>query len=293
MVKSRFTNNKQIVRDLQGTTIKERFGERLGELRYFGLSSDEMKDIIDWNSSFSHFTAAERGDPPDCYKKQHLLMLTAFKTNIMSKLFLLRGDIDNIILAGKDDSGKPVEYPFDVISLDYSGGLFYRNDRSELYRLNAIKQVINGQSKHKIPYLLFISANLDNSKDGEVKNIFDDIKTELTRSGFNSDEVVRAYMEHDRDEARLKIYVPYFVNQVAALVNYHCETEKVIVYLGNRQTHMMNFRFFLMHNPRTTAPRFPKERLAQIFNAPMIGIMDGKSKEVSLGLPKLVRQHKD
>jgi hypothetical protein len=289
MVKPRFTKNKQIVRDLQGETIKNRFKGHLGELRYFGLPSDEMKDNIDWNSFLTHVTAVERGDPPDYWKKHHQLMLTAFKEGILGKTVMLRGDIDIIIQNGKDEAGNNIDYPYDIISLDYSGGLLYRDNSGKQYRLKAVRKLIEEQATHKKPYLLFISTNLDNCDDSEIKKTFENINTELARAGYNANKVINAYLKHAKDEARLKIYIPYFINQVASTINYNCVTEDIIFYLGNRNTHMMNFRFHLTYDPRTTAPRFPRERLSQIINSPMIEISDGVIKKVSLGLPKLTR----
>lgn len=113
------------------------------------------------------------------------------------------------------------------------------------------------------------------------------IKTELTRFGTNGDKVIDAYLSFERDEAKLKIYIPYFINQIATPQNYNCKTEKVIFYLCNKNTHMMNFRFYLKHDPQTIAPRFPRERLWQIINSPMLEIKGGNCNEVSFGLPKL------
>jgi len=264
MSMTRFTKNKQVVRDLQRKSIEKAFVNRLGELKYFGL-------------------------PSEPWKTQHSLMLTAFKNGILSKTVLLRGDIDKIILTGKDDTGNTVDFPFDVISLDYSGGLLYRNSNGDQFRLNAIRKIIEIQTKSKKDYFLFVSTNLDNSKDREIKTTLENIKTDLLRSGYNIKEVIDAYLNHDKDEVRLKIYVPYFINQIATNQNYNCETKRVIFYLGNKDTHMMNFQFYLKYDPRTTAPRFPKEHLSQIFNNPMIEIQDGKFKVVSLSLPKLKR----
>lgn len=289
MSKSKFTINKQVVRDLQCFTIKEFLGSRLGRLRYFGLPSDEMKDVIDWQSDFLKFTAVERGDPPENWDKQHRLMLTAFLSGIFNKTELVRGDIDEIILKGEDGNGKVVDFPFDVLSLDYSGGLLYRDSGGIQYRLQAIRKLIERQASHKVDYLLFVSSNLDYSKDSEIKTTLENILTELLRASTNGQEVIQAYLDHPNDEVRLKLYVPYIVNQWSSGYNYNCVTEKVIFYLGNRGTHMMNFRFYLKHDPRTTAPRFPRESLFHIINAPMIEIKNGKSKEVTLDLPKLRR----
>jgi hypothetical protein len=289
MTTPRFTKNKQEVRDLQRQVIQKYLKDRLGAIRYFGLPSDEMKDIIDWRPFFSEFAAVERGIGPDTWERQHLLMLSAFKADVLLKLTLLRGDIDRIILDGKDDRGNIPNYPFDVVTLDYSGGLLYRDQQGKQYRLDAVRELVHQQAHHKANYLLFISTNLDHCKDLEIRRTLNNIKTELLRYGTNAEDVIGAYMNHEYDEARLKIYVSHFVNQVAAGVNYNCETEHTIFYLGNQDTRMMNFRFWLQHDPRTTAPRFPRESLVQIINSPMIEVKDGKQILTSLGLPKLRR----
>lgn len=286
---TRFTENKQVVRGLQGRMIEKYFKNKLGKLKYFGLPSDEMKDILDWTPFFSYFTAVERGIFPNNWEKQHLLILSAFKNNILDRLDLLRGDIDEIISSGKDDYGTLLDYPFDIVNLDYSGGLLYRNEREEQYRLGAIRKLIQKQAQSKISYLLFISSNLDNCKDVEIQRTLTNIKTELLRYGANGEKVINAYLDHEKDEVRLKIYIPYFINQIASGVNYNCETRKIIFYVGNLNVRMMNFRFYLKYGLHITAPRFPKERLSQIINSPMIEIKEGEYKEVTLGLPKLRR----
>ena len=216
MTTPRFTKNKQVVRDLQSQAIQQYLKNRLGALRYFGLPSDEMKDIIDWRPFFSEFVSVERGIEPDAWERQHILMLSAFKIDVLSKVTLLRGDIDRIILDGKDVHGNVPNYPFDVVTLDYSGGLLYRDQKGKQYRLDAIRELIRRQAQHNITYLLFVSSNLDHCKDAEVQRTIQNLKTELLRYGTNAKEVIDAYMNHQCDEARLKIYISYFVNQVAA-----------------------------------------------------------------------------
>ena len=83
MQKSKFTNNKQTVRDLQAETIQKYLKNRLGNLTYFGLPSEEIKDIIDWKPFFSKFIVVERGYSPNFYEKQHILMVNASKNNIL------------------------------------------------------------------------------------------------------------------------------------------------------------------------------------------------------------------
>jgi len=155
--------------------------------------------------------------------------------------------------------------------------------------LSVPQKLIQKQAQNKINYLLFISSNLDNCEDVEIQRTLINIKTELLRYGVNGEKVIKAYLDHEKDEVRLKIYIPYFVNQIASGVNYNCETGKVIFYAGNLNVRMMNFRFYLKYDLHTTAPRFPREQLSQIVNSPMIEIKEGEYKEVTLGLPKLKR----
>ena len=149
-----------------------------------------------------------------------------------------------------------------------------------------------GEAERAVPlYNTFFQNFLtpDHCKDAEVQGTIQNLKTELLRYGTNAKEVIDAYMNHQCDEARLKIYISYFVNQVAAGTNYNCETEHAVFYLGNQDTRMMNFRFWLKYDPRTTAPRYPRESLAQMINSPMVEIKDGKQALTSLDLPKLRR----
>ena len=286
-IKPKYTKNKQVIRDLQFEQIKIRFKCRLGYLKYLGLPSEEMKDVADWSAAFKEFVAVERGVEKEPWRTQHKLLLSSFKLGISHKLKLLRGDIDRVIIHGQDEYENPVVYPFDVVNLDYSGGLLYTDEGGTYLRLSAIKKLIEKQAEYKIPYLLFISCNLDNPNTGEIHHTLKNIKTELLRYSGTGKEVIISYLKHKKEEARLKIYVPYIIIQFATYVNYYAESEKVIYYSGNRGIRMMNFRLFLKHDPRTFAPRYPKERLVTIFNRPLLHIINGKIEENSMALPKL------
>jgi hypothetical protein len=216
-------------------------------------------------------------------------MVTAFTHGLMSKTTLLRGDIDAITLRGRDDDGNDIGHPFDIVSLDYSGGLFYRGADGESPRLQAIRKVVERQARSLHDYVLFISSNLDNHGDAEVTATLANIKTDLNRAGRDGTAVMAAYLSHEMPEAKLKLYVPYFIGQSAAAHSYQCETEKVIFYQGNRRAHMMNFRFYLKPDLRTTAPRSPKEPIWEIVNAPLVEIRNGRCRETTLGLPKARR----
>jgi hypothetical protein len=92
MLEEPFTINKQKVRELNLRLIKEYFETRKGQLRYFGLPGEGMRDILRWKDFFAFFCAVERGEPGEELLLQHNLWLSAFKYGISDKLHLLRGE---------------------------------------------------------------------------------------------------------------------------------------------------------------------------------------------------------
>jgi hypothetical protein len=283
----RFTGNKQVVRDLQCETITTCLASRLGGLSYFGLPSTSLDDVKQWAAFFKHISAVERGEAGREWEFQHDLELEAFRCGLFDKLTLLRGDIDQIILTGKDSNGKPATFPFDVVSLDYSGGLFYTDSQGRFSRIEAIGALVERQSVAKTDFVLLISCNLDGVNQGEVRKSLGNVQTAMSRAGQNAGSVMEHYLNSPHDQARLKVYVPYMVNQFASKARYHCTTQPTIMYSGNLQTKMMAFRFYLNFDGRTAALREPRERVAQIMNTPMINVVDGVQRRTSLDLPKL------
>ena len=283
----RFTANKDVVRQLQRETIERSLSGRRGSLRYFGLPSSALGDAGEWAELFSEFCAVERGESGEEWDLQHELELSAFRRGLFWKIRSFRGDIDLIIERGRDEFRNRVRFPFDVVSLDYSGGLFYPDSAGAMTRLRAIARLIERQSVGRANFVLLISCNLDSVNQAEVRRTIQELKTALTRYGEAGESVIGAYLQHPREEARLKLYLPCFVNQASARNHYNCETEDVIFYEGNNKTRMMAFRFALKFDPSTESLKFPRERLSQIINSPFIEIREGAPLPTNLGLPKL------
>ncbi|HYG24080.1 MAG TPA: hypothetical protein VEH04_14970 [Verrucomicrobiae bacterium] len=280
-----FTPNKQVVRDLQCEAIRKHLGPRLGRLSYFGLPSSSLQDVEQWNPLLERITAVERGEAGREWILQNELLVNAFKLGISSKLSLLRGDIDQLLIAGKDHFGSTPTWPYDIVSLDYSGGLFYR-DAGQLQRLEAIRQVFVRQSGAGASEFLFLlSFNLDQVDQHEVRESLMTIRRDLKRFGRSADSVLDAYLNHPKEQARLKLYVMNLIAQLAAQSQFDSDSEPPIFYSGNKGTEMMAFRCFLKRSTRTFVPRAPRERLHQIVNRRMIEVVDGKQVLTNLGLP--------
>jgi hypothetical protein len=285
----RFTGNKQVVRDLQCDAIQKYLKSRLGQLSYFGLPSSSLEDVTQWYALLGHITAVERGELGSEWNRQNELLVNAFRFGISQKLTLLRGDIDQIIIDGTDLFGQRPNWPYDIVSLDYSGGLFYSDQSGKPVRLEAIGQVFKNQSTAKATDFVFLlSFNLHKVDHGEVKRTLEVIRRDLQRFGDSANEVIDAYQNHPKDQARLKIYVAYLVDGLAVKENYETESDlPVVFYRGNRNTEMMAFRFYFKKSQRTFAPRPPKQRINQVINRRMIEIVGGKQVVTNLGLPLL------
>jgi hypothetical protein len=282
----RFSPNKQTVRDLQCAAIQHALTERLGRLSYFGLPSPGLEDVVQWSPLLERIIAVERGEKHREWERQHSLIVNAFRSGVSQKLTLLRGDIDHILVTGTDECGNKPSWPFDVVSLDYSGGLFYRDSTGTPIRLEAIKKLFQHQSRAEAKeFLLFLSFSVVDIDQHEVRESLETMRRDLKRFGYAADRVIDAYLHHPQEQGRLKLYVMNLVSRLAAQEHFDCGSDSPIFYLGNRKVQMMAFRFNLKASPRTFTPRPPKERLNQIVNRRMIEIVDGKQITTNLKLP--------
>lgn len=286
MLNEPFTVNKQKVRELNLRLIKEHFEKRKGQLCYFGLPGEGMRDILLWQEFFSDFYAVERGEPGEEFLLQHNLHLSAFKYGVSDKLHLLRGELDNVLLQGYDDYSNAVEYPFDVVTLDYCGGIIYKNSTGQSARANSIGELIRNQALHNKDFLLFLTCNLDSDDQGEIQKVFLDIQRELKKLGVDADQPIKAYLAHAKKEARLKVYVPYLIRTLS-VSTYQGETYKPICYLGNRETHMMSFSFWMERSSKYAAGRPNRQSLVQLLNLPAFECIDGDLKQTDFGIPRV------
>lgn len=286
MLEEPFTANKQKVRELNFRLIRERFEKRKGQLRYFGLPGEGMRDILLWNEFFLSFCAVERGEPDEEFLLQHNLWLSAFKYGISDKLHLLRGELDSILLKGYDDYNNAIPFPFDVVSLDYCGGVIYKNSTGQSARANSIGELVRNQALHDIDFLLFLTCNLDNDDQGEIRKVFLDIQRDLIKLGVSADQTIKAYLAHPDKEVQLKVYVPHLLRTLSSSA-YRCETFKPICYLGNRETHMINFSFWMERSSKYAAGRPNRQSLVQLLNLPALKCVDGDLSPVDFGIPKI------
>jgi len=278
-----FTVNKRKVRELNLRLIERHFEPRKGQLKYLGLPAETLRDILLWNDYFAYFAAVERGRPDEEYVLQHNIELSAMKFGIADKLHLLRGDLDTILLKGQDNYGNRLDYPFDVVTLDYSGGVIYKNGAGRSARIESIAEMIRSQAQHDRDFLFFISCNLDNEDQGEIRRIFEDIRRELDKLGLDIADTISAYLAHEKEEARLKVYVPYLIRNLGT-PKYQTEAYKPVFYLGNRDTRMMNFSFWMERTIGFAAGRPSRQTLVHLLNLSAFECIEGQLQETDFGI---------
>lgn len=286
MVTEPFTINKQKVRELNLRLIEKHFASRKGHLRYFGLPGESMRDILLWKDYFAYFLAVERGKPGEEFRLQHNLLLNALKHGVADKLHLLRGELDAILLQGRDDYDNSMEYPFDVVALDYCGGIIYKDAEGRSVRADSIKEMIRNQALHNQDFLFFLTCNLDNDDHGEIRKVFINIQLELKKLGVDAGRTILAYLTNPKQEARLKVYVPYLIRNLGAATHL-CEAFKPVCYPGNRNTRMMNFSFWMERSSKYAAGRPSRQSLVQLLNLPAFECEDGDLRQTDFDIPNV------
>ena len=286
MIRDPFTINKAKIRELDFALINRNFKKRKGELRYLGLPASTLVELITWNDWFSHFSAIERGKSGQEFVEQHNLMLTALLHNISDKLLLLRGEMDDILNNGKDQFNNYVPYPFDVISLDYSGGLVYKDKAGRSKRTQSISNLLARQADHNKDFLLFISTNFDYVDEGEIERVLKDINRELEKMGVRAQSTLEPLLRYRSDGAQLKVYVPYIIKSLTAQ-SYKCEFNKPVFYFGNRDTRMVHFAFWLRRTSNYLAGKPNLSDMVEILNLPAFICKDGKLTETDFGIPRI------
>lgn len=275
------TPAKDIIRVSVDKTIIADFQKRAGcKLSYFGLPGGLMLDILCWKELLRHFAAVER----DQDLIEHRLLSTAFKRNIDRELELLRGDIDEVMSKWKDVDGRvPSLRSYDVLNLDYEGGMMYKDLQGSSRRLAAIRQMIQRQANEKQDFLLLMTVNTRNRDSKEFDNALQDIQDQLSEYGIDASEVVDWYKGQGY-HYKLKVYVPYVFDSIAGSSRYVVRYHPPVTYLGSSSRRMVHF-VMQMEYDETRAGRLKSRSLLQVMNIPFYEI--AKSRLVELPIKTL------
>jgi len=240
-----FTSAKSKVRELNLTLLRNRIPP---PWKYFGLPSTSMEDVELLKDSLSCVHAVERGIEGREWKVQHNLAVTAILKGYRGfKLF--RGDIDEIILESHDQGKQMLDWPYDLVNLDYTGGIIYKN--SPLNRVKSIQKVVEEQGNRETSFVLLITVNDKHYDEGEISKVIKELGKEC--GALVSPETLG---EIDRREDRrfaIFIYTTYVVITTGRRW-FRVEPLKPIFYFGTGEYKMLNMSFYLEALQNRDAP---------------------------------------
>lgn len=241
MVEYKTTANKDTVRRYDKLKIEDLYLKKDRKLKYIGLPSPELNDIVEWKDFLDNFVAIERGEKFDRFTGAHNLLLRARILNLMDKLTLIRGELDEVLMAGNKYGGLNIKYPFDVAFFDFFGGILNKN----FNRIKSLKNFFINQVPND--FLLLMTFNLRYKEENEELAVIGKIEKELNGYIQNIDEkekflkVINWYKSEETPEQyRQKIFVPYLLRE-AESSGYKVCSEEPVYYLGYNDSPMIHF----------------------------------------------------
>lgn len=271
-----FTESKTKVRELNYRAIMSCLNIKLPqkEYSYFGLPSPEMEDIFVWRNILCSVAAMERGTRGREWKWQHELAKNAMVWGIPG-FSLLRGDIDDAILDGHDEAGQKIHWPFDIINLDYTGGIIYKETGRKSKRIEALKQLIERQGRAGYSFFLTITVNDRHADGGEIGLVLDEVLEKAKKFDSSATQVI-SHLKKTRDKRKLAfVYTCHVILGVAQLW-FRTGVFKPIFYIGRGDYRMLNMSFCFKHLGGRSAPIGSSSAITEALNTPEINLEVGK-----------------
>lgn len=252
------------------------------ERTYFGLPAAGMLDVVCWRELLDRAVCVDRsGDTINAMK------VSANAAGLFDVCTFLRGDVGAVLKTKVDEDGSPLpDSLFDVVNLDLEGALF-QSDPAE--RLDAIDALFRHQREFEGPFVLFLTLGFRSVRKHpmtEVDRKLRDIERELEHDGVEAGPTVQWYFSRHSTQ-RLKVYVPYAVEERARPQRYSLSRYLAFHYLGTGGVHMMHFAMHLTYSEDQVAP--PRTSLRRLLTAPLYQVTDGPDAHPEPAVPPELR----
>ena len=258
-------------------------------LTYFGLPGPEIHDLLDWQNVIgARSTGVEEAGRN---KKERLVAdeacaLLRFNVDfhgIPSPFQLLRGAIEDILMNGYDvygnspqmNDGAPVShrrFRYDLVNLDFDGGLGYPDKDGGARRVSAIKKLFDRQQGTS--FVLLLTINVRDQLGEEVEEFLVGMQARDWGPGWH--EMIdwhRARGDGER-EHKLKATVPSFVRSIAEGRMFEVTCRPPIAYDGHESAHMLHFVFEL-HSRSGNLRTFGKQDDRNLVMLPLLRVCQG------------------
>jgi hypothetical protein len=253
------TAAKALIRQTWDGAILAAAQRKMGHrLSYFGLPGPNIEDLVDWCDLLGTKTGVERLRD-GAHHAADLERIRRLHTNICARdvedFQLLQGDVESIILDGLDhngyspicNDGRPLphmRFQYDLVNLDFFGGVGYPNRHGESRRVRALKKLFERQQGSH--FILLLTVNV---RDGLEDELTEYLEQTRDRSEGLILRVADWYAQRQKDERgekmyKLKAVVPLFVHRMAETWMFRCRTYPPLAYEGRSAT-MVHFVFDL------------------------------------------------
>jgi hypothetical protein len=240
-----------------------------------------MLDVIAWGEIIDRAVCVDRDK--DVIGS---MAICAQNAGLFSACTFLRGDIESILTEGMDEDRNPLpEALFDVVNMDLEGSLFQSDPAG---RLDAIDALFRHQRRYEAPFVLFLTLGFrsvrKNAMD-EVNRKLRDIESELNHEGVNAHDTVMWYLGRGT-ERRLKVYVPYAVEERARPSRFRLEKYLAYHYIGTGDVHMAHFAMHLTYSKDQVSP--PRTSLRRLLTAPLYRVSEYQAEPEPDDIPAIL-----
>jgi hypothetical protein len=139
-------------------------------------------------------------------------------------------------------------FHYDIINLDFLGGIGYINEQGESKRVRALRRLFERQ--RRTSFLLLLTLNVRDGIGEEITRYLVGAGREAANHRLIEDEdTLRWYAECGRGmkQYKLKAVVPLFIRREAEKWGFDCFCYPVITYIGSGSARMVHFVFELTH----------------------------------------------
>lgn len=259
------TDNKERVRAEDTELIKKEYAKKKRKLSYLGMPAGEMRDILAWKDYLERCSAVEIDA-----KIRSQLWLNVINSGLSDKVNILFGNIEDILIKGKDNFKNKLQFPYDVVFLDCFGAILYH----ELKRIKAITSLIEKQKGND--FLLLLTFNIRERKycNQSINTVLDKMEKELLGYYLRDDKVkmkiskIIGWYKSDQTEEmyRQKIFGSYFIKTMAEERGFKVHVYPPIFYLGFNDSPMIHFAFKLMSGTESPTKEVSNQTVFDIIN---------------------------
>ena len=258
------TPNKSVIRRCWDQSILERWYTKINRpLSYFGLPGPEMHDLLDWRHLLGVRTGIESPGHTKKEREQADETIGRLNANIMqnglsSGFQLLRADVEDVIIHSVDSYGTPPQlndgrpaqvarFKYDVVNLDFDGGLGYKDKSGAAKRVEAIKKLFERQEGHD--FILLLTINIRDTLGSEIEEYLRNLRGRDRGEGWQ--DILDWYLNRPDGEReyKLKATVPSFIHASLEPHMFRSRCRPPIVYEGYKHARMIHFVFELERQP--------------------------------------------